>query len=148
MIARTLMTGTPFTVRETDPVRRAASLMREHDVGFIPVVDDTTTPRLTGVITDRDIAVRCVATGKHLDDPVSAFMTRPPFATVPPESPVEEVVEMMERARVRRLPVVSGDGRVLGVIALADVVREVGRRDAAKVEELLERVSAAAHALV
>jgi CBS domain-containing protein len=74
-------------------------------------------------------------------------MTKEPLATVRPESPVDEVVELMERARVRRIPVVDGSNRVVGIVALADIVRGLGKREPGTVEEVLERVSAASHAL-
>ena len=148
MIVRTLMTRTPIVVRETESVRRAAELMREHDVGFLPVLYDTGgVPRLAGVLTDRDIVLRCVAQGLAPDSFVATVMSRAPLATVRRESPVEEVVQLMERARVRRLPVVDGDNRLVGVIALADVVRTLGREEPETVEEILERVSEASHAL-
>ncbi|MEA3247502.1 MAG: CBS domain-containing protein, partial [Gemmatimonadota bacterium] len=101
------MTATPFTVKETDTVRFAAQLMLKHDMGFLPVLADTTTPRLAGVVTDRDITVRCVAGGMPLDSFVAAVMTKPPLATVTPDASMDEVAQMMERARVRRLPVLG-----------------------------------------
>ena len=147
MIARDLMTTQPYVLLERETVRRAAELMQAHDVGFIPVVKDERAGLLAGVITDRDIAMRCVAKGLLPDASVASLMTKEPLATVRPESPVEEVVELMKRARVRRLPVVDGEGKVVGVIALADVVRSLGKREPGTVEEVLERVSDAVHAL-
>jgi CBS domain-containing protein len=148
MIARDLMTSAPFAVRENESVRRAAELMREHDVGFLPVLSDGTSGTLSGVLTDRDIAIRGVARALPTDSFVATVMSKPPLATVRPESPAEEVIQLMERARVRRLPVVSGDDRLIGVVALADVVRAIGRNDPNSVEALLERVSEATRAVV
>jgi CBS domain-containing protein len=74
-------------------------------------------------------------------------MTKEPLATVRMESPVEEVVQLMERARVRRIPVVDASNCLVGIVSLADVVRGLGKREPTVVEELLERVSAASHAL-
>jgi CBS domain-containing protein len=147
MIAKDIMTNEPYVVNEGDSVRAAAELMRAHDIGFVPVLREGRSSHLVGVVTDRDIAVRCVARGLMPDGFVAAFMTKEPLATVRPESPVEEVLQLMERARVRRMPVVDARDRVVGVIALADVVRALGRRDPAAVEELLERVSESAHAV-
>jgi CBS domain-containing protein len=147
MIAKDLMTANPFAVAASATVRDAADLMREHDVGMIPVVRDLQTRTFEGVITDRDIAIRCVAHGHASDGFVAAYMTKEPLATVRPESPVDEVVQLMERARVRRLPVVDGSNRVVGIIALADIVRGLGAREPGTVEEVLEKVSAASHAL-
>jgi CBS domain-containing protein len=147
MIAKELMTAQPFAVAASASLQDAAELMRSHDVGMIPVVRDLRTHTLEGVITDRDIAIRCVAKGHQADGFVAAYMTRDPLATVRAESPVEEVVQLMERARVRRIPVVDGSNHLVGIIALADIVRGLGKREPNTVEEVLERVSAASHAL-
>lgn len=147
MIAKDLMTVQPFAVATSARLQEVAELMRERDVGIIPVVRDLETRALAGVITDRDITIRCVAQGHDPDGLVAAYMTKGPLATVRPESPVEEVVQLMERARVRRLPVVDGSDRLVGIIALADIVRGLGRKDPNTVEEVLESVSAASHAL-
>jgi CBS domain-containing protein len=147
MIAKDLMTAEPFAVAASASVRDAAELMRAHDVGLIPVVRDMNARMLEGVITDRDIAIRCVAKGDPADGFVAAYMSKAPLATVPPESPLEEALQLMERARVRRIPVVDGSGRLVGIIALADVVRGLGKKAPGTVEEVLESVSEASHAL-
>ena len=147
MIARDLMTANPFVVAASASVRNAADLMRRHDVGLIPVVRDLQTRKFEGVITDRDIAIRCVANGHASDGFVAAYMTKEPLASVRAESPIDEVVQLMERARVRRIPVVDGSNRVIGIIALADIVRGLGTQQPGTVEGVLERVSAASHAL-
>jgi CBS domain-containing protein len=148
MLARELMTANPFAVAESATVQAAARLMKEHDVGIIPVVRDMTSRRLEGVVTDRDITVRCIAEGRAPDGFVAAFMSKAPLATVLPEASAEDVLRVMERARVRRVPVVDADRRLLGIIALADVVRAMGRRSPDTVEEVLERVSESSRALV
>jgi CBS domain-containing protein len=147
MIAKDLMTAQPFAIAASASLQDAAELMRKHDVGIIPVVRDLQARTLEGVITDRDMVVRCFAKGHRPDGFVAAYMTREPLATVRPESPVEEVVQLMERARVRRIPVVDGSDRLVGIIALADIVRVLGKREPTTVEEVLERVSAASHSL-
>jgi CBS domain-containing protein len=148
MLARELMTANPYSVPEGATVRAAAELMKQHDVGIIPVVRDLKSRRLEGVITDRDVAVRCVAEGRALDGFVAAYMSKAPLATVLPATPAEEVLRLMEKERVRRVPVVDVDGRLVGIIALADVVRAMGKRSPFTVEEVLERVCEASHALV
>jgi CBS domain-containing protein len=147
MIARDLMTAQPFAVAASASLQDAAVLMRTHDVGMIPVVRDMKARTLEGVITDRDMAIRCVAKGDKVDGFVAAYMTKGPLATVRPESPIEEVVQLMERARVRRIPVVDGTDCLVGIVALADIVRELGKKEPNTVEEVLERVSVASHAL-
>jgi CBS-domain-containing membrane protein len=123
-----------------DPLSRAAEIMRDWNVGMVPVVDDTLAMHLVGVITDRDIAVRCVAPRHGGRCPVGAHLTRGPLATVEPDDDVREVMERMKAHQVRRLPVVAG-GRLVGVVALADLARLEGPLDPLEVESVVERVS-------
>jgi CBS domain-containing protein len=116
--------------------------MRDLEVGIVPVVDDPGTMRLQGVITDRDIAVRCVAL-KH--DPVCRVrdhMTSGDIDTVRADADVEEVIAKMERDRVRRIPVLDATGRLTGIIAQADLAVKLGPKEPLEVEHMLERVSA------
>jgi CBS domain-containing protein len=128
-----------------DPLSRAAEIMRDQDVGMVPVVDDPLAMRLRGVITDRDIAVRCVAPRHGGRCCVGAHLTDAPLATVAPDADVQEVMERMKEHRVHRVLVTSG-GRLMGVIAVADLARE-GPLDPLEVESVLEHLSAPAHLL-
>jgi CBS domain-containing protein len=141
MKARDLMTKDPQVVTVNQRVSDAARIMRDQGVGCVPVVDATSTMRVKGVITDRDIAVRCAAE-RHVDDcPVIEHMTAGPLDTVGPDSDVEDVMELMELDRVRRILVTEGD-RLIGIIAQADLALKEGPLEPLKVEQVLERVSA------
>jgi CBS domain-containing protein len=140
MKARDLMAPYPGVVTAGDPLSRAAELMRDWDVGMVPVVDDPVAMHLVGVITDRDIAVRCVAPRHGGRCSVGAHLTAGPLATVEPDTDAREVMEQMKAHQVRRLPVVAG-GRLVGVVALADLARLEGRLDPLEVESVVERVS-------
>lgn len=140
MKARDLMAPYPGVVTAGDPLSRAAEIMRDWDVGMVPVVDDPLAMHLLGVITDRDIAVRCVAPRHGGRCSVGAHLTAGPLATVEPDTDVREVMEQMKAHQVRRLPVVAG-GRLVGVVALADLVRLEGPLDPLEVESVVERVS-------
>lgn len=147
MKARDIMTSDPFVVTGDDPISRAAEIMRELDVGLVPVVDNRSDMRLQGVITDRDITVRCTA-GRH--EPgcvVRAHMTPGPLATVTADTDLVNVLARMGEAQVRRLPVVDHVGRVIGMIAQADLATKVGPNEPTSIERTLERISAPAHAL-
>ena len=87
-------------------------MMRDGDMGSVPVVDDG---RLIGIVTDRDIVVRCVAEGSGADTPVSEAMTTEIF-TVKPDDFVFEAVRLMGDKQVRRIPVVADDGKLAGII--------------------------------
>ena len=140
MNARDLMTPNPRVVTPDAPVRRAAEIMRDHDVGAVPVVDDPARMRLRGVITDRDVAVRCAAAGHAPACAVAAHMTAAPLDSVSPGADVRDVMELMMDARVRRL-MVTEDGRLVGVISQADLARRAGPVEPVAVEKVLERIS-------
>lgn len=141
MKAKELMTSNPFVVAKDQPLSRAAEIMRDIDIGIVPVVDSLTSMRLLGVITDRDITVRCVAQKHGASCTVADHMTSKNLATVQPDDDVDTVISLMERDQVRRIPVVTNENRLAGVIAQADIVSKLGRTNPGKVEEVLERVS-------
>jgi CBS domain-containing protein len=140
MNARELMSSFPAVATPGDDLWVAARLMREHEVGFIPIVDDRETMHLVGVITDRDIAVRCVGERHFGTCKVRDHMTPRPLVTVHPEESVDVVLEHMDRARVRRLPVVDDAEHAIGVIAQADVIRKL-RVEEPLVVEVIRHVS-------
>ena len=140
MKARDIMTADPIAVTPDDTVARAAEIMRDTDVGLVPVVDDLDGRRLRGVITDRDIAIRHVA-GGHTDDCRVASHMSTGIATVAPDDDVNAVMARMRLGQVRRIPVVGDGERLIGIIAQADLATELGPRDPEKVETTLERIS-------
>ena len=146
MRARDLMSAPPRVVVPGDPLGRAAAVMRDHDLGAVPVVDDPASMRPVGILTDRDIAVRCVAGGHERGCTVGAHMTCPPLAAVDPSADVDEVMALMRDCRIRRVMVVE-DGRLAGIVAMADVAREEGPRDPAATEKTLFRISQPARAV-
>ncbi len=146
MRAEEIMTPNPFTVRMSDKVSHATQIMRDHDIGAVPVVDDAPGARLRGIITDRDIAVRCTARDHLPSCPVSEHMTAGPLQTVLPFDDESIVLAKMERAQVRRIPVVTADGKLVGMIAQADIANKLGATEPKEVEELLAQISAPAHA--
>jgi CBS domain-containing protein len=141
MKARELMTENPECVTEGDTVEHAAQLMRKLNVGLIPVVDDSTSRRLRGVITDRDIAVRHVADGHDSGDcRVGDEMTSGSLYTVTPEDDDATVMSRMKEGQVRRIPVVDND-RVVGMIAQADLAVDTPDSSAREVERTIEKIS-------
>ena len=139
MKARDVMTEYPQAVIPTDPVSHAAALMRDSDVGFVPVVEDRQTRRLVGVITDRDIAIRHVADAHGDDCTIKQHMTADPLVTVSPEAPTSEVHNLMMEHQVRRVAVVDSEGHLMGVIAQADVATKEGRDQ--QTGQVVERIS-------
>jgi CBS domain-containing protein len=132
---RDLMTPNPCTIDKDKTVEYAAKMLRDEDVGLAPIVDGD---RIVGTLTDRDIAIRVVADG---EDPkstkVSGVMSRE-LVTIDPDQDLDEALRLMSKHQVRRLPVVEEDGRLIGVIAQADIAREL---KAEQTGELVEDIS-------
>jgi CBS domain-containing protein len=140
MKACELMTPRPQVVTRDVPLGHAARLMRDHDIGMLPVVDSRSSLHPIGVITDRDITIRAVAEWRSAERNVEDFMTLRSLTTVSPDVDVTEVMDRMEADRVRRVLVVE-NGRLVGVIAQADLLRKQGPGYPRKVGEVLERIS-------
>lgn len=117
---RDLMTENPRTVSSRDHVVDAARLMRDEDAGAIPIVDDD---RLVGMLTDRDITVRLVADGRDPSSTAVGDIASQNVVTIDPQQELDEALRLMAKHQVRRLPVVEEDGRLVGIVAQADVAR-------------------------
>jgi CBS domain-containing protein len=109
------------TVTPQDNLYQAAVKMREHDIGFVPVVDGR---KLIGVITDRDLVIRGLA-DKHPGSTSVTEVMSDDVLTVTPNLSVDEAVTLMASMQIRRLPVVE-DGELRGIVALGDLaVRQI-----------------------
>ena len=132
---REIMTKSVTTATRDMPLREAAAMMRDGDMGSIPVVEEG---KLVGIVTDRDIVVRSIAEGKNADSPVGDAMTTEIFS-VRPDDFVFEAIRLMGDKQVRRIPVVEEDGSLAGIIAMADIALET--EDQREVAETLEEIS-------
>jgi CBS domain-containing protein len=135
-----IMTPDPASCTPETTAGEAATLMRDNDCGSIPVVENTTSNRLVGTVTDRDLAIRVLAEGKGPDVLVRDAMTPGPITCVP-EDEVEDLREVMIRQQVRRVPVVDTDGKLVGIVAQADVAREDGAASDREVGRIVEAIS-------
>ena len=137
-----LMSKDPCTVTPDTPVSEAARLMKEEDVGMVPVIERVggaeTRGRLVGVITDRDIAIRTVAEGRASDSPVRDVMSSG-VRTATPSDSVESVMELMGREQVRRVPIIDERGSLVGVVSQADLARKA--KNEGHVERTVEEIS-------
>jgi CBS domain-containing protein len=113
---RDIMTTQVAAVSPHDNVYEAASLMKQHNVGMIPVVENG---QLRGVITDRDLVIRGIADRKPNSQQVTEVMTEAPV-TARPDMTVDEAAQLMARYQIRRLPVVE-NGRLVGVVSIGDL---------------------------
>jgi CBS domain-containing protein len=118
---RDLMTANPCSIDADQTVAHAAKMMRDEDVGLAPIVEGD---KLIGTVTDRDIAIRVVAEGKDPQQTTVREIASTNIVTIDPQQDLDEALRLMAKHQVRRLPVVEEDGRLVGVVAQADVARE------------------------
>ena len=131
---RDTMTGNPRSIDASASVVEAAQLMREGHIGSLPITDDG---QLVGMITDRDITTRVVADAvDHMKAPVGDVSSRD-LITVEPDRDLDEALQLMAVHQVRRLPVVE-DGRLVGIVAQADVALSENEKAGKLVEAISE----------
>ncbi len=130
MKARDTMTPMPAVVTPAAKLFEAAEIMKYEEVGCIPVVSDIVSRRLVGIITDRDISIRCTARRHGVGCEVGQHMTPLPLQTVTADAEVSQIVAKMEAAHVRRVPVVDGSGSLIGIVSEADLVAKLPEQEA------------------
>lgn len=135
MLVRDIMSGDIVSVTSEDTIEKTARLMKEHNIGSLPVCNDKT---VIGIITDRDITLRGVASGMDISQKkVGDLMTTPPTVGTP-EMNVHEAAKIMSEKQIRRLPVVDHNNLV-GMVALGDISLQPTLSDNA--EEALKNIS-------
>jgi CBS domain-containing protein len=132
---RDVMTTSPQSIESSSSIVEAARLMRDADIGSLPVVDGG---KLTGVVTDRDITVRVVAEGKDPQNTKVGDVLSQDLVTIDPQQDLDEALRLMARHQVRRLPVVEEDGRLVGIVAQADVAEQGDDRQTG---QMVEKIS-------
>jgi CBS domain-containing protein len=132
---RDIMTSNPRSIDAEKSVAYAAKMMKEEDVGLAPIVEDD---KLVGMLTDRDIAIRVVAEGKNPDQTKVREVASNQVVTIDPQQDLDEALRIMAKHQVRRLPVVEEDGRLVGVVAQADIAR---KGDDSRTGELVQEIS-------
>lgn len=135
MLCSELMTKNPECCLPSDSVMKAAQLMKSEDVGPIPIVDDKDGRRLTGIVTDRDLAIKVVAEARDPKTTSVEEVMSQSLVTCKENDDVRQALELMERHQVRRIPVVDKGDHLLGIIAQADVATQLGARTTGKVVE-------------
>lgn len=134
-----IMTREPVCCEPGDSIPFVAQIMKQEDVGSVPVVDARDSRKLIGIVTDRDLVVKVLAGGRPIDDAtVRDAMTSNP-ARCGVDDDVDAAVKSMADRQVRRMPVVDADGRLAGIIAQADVATRVHKDS--KTGEMVEAIS-------
>jgi CBS domain-containing protein len=132
---RELMTSNPRSLESGSTVMEAARLMRDEDTGIVPVVEGE---RLVGTVTDRDIAIRVVAEGRSPESVTVGEIASRELVTIDPQQDLDEALRLMARHQVRRLPVVEEDGKLVGIVAQADVAKHASD---SRTGEVIEDIS-------
>jgi CBS domain-containing protein len=130
-----IMTRNVRTANRETTLRDVAVLMRDGDMGSMPVVEDG---KLVGIVTDRDIVIRAIADGKDASSAIGDVMTAEVFAARENDF-VFEAIRLMGDKQVRRVPIINDSGELVGIIAMADVALET--EDEREIAETLEEIS-------
>ncbi len=135
---REIMTRNVKTANRQMSLREVARLMREGDMGAMPVVENE---KLVGIVTDRDIVVRAIAEGKNVETQIGDVMTTEIFSAKEDDF-VFDAIHLMGDKQVRRIPVITENGELAGIIAMADIALEM--EDEREIAETLEEISSGA----
>ena len=133
---RELMSDNPCSIDADKSVAYAAKMMRDEDVGLAPIVEGD---RLVGTLTDRDIAIRVVAEGRDPESTTAREVASTDVITVDPQQELDEALRLMAQHQVRRLPVIEEDGRLVGIVAQADVARHGDDKQTGQVVEQISQ---------
>jgi len=135
---RDVMTPNPQCVTEKDSLREVARIMKDQDTGAVPVVNGK---KIIGMITDRDIVVRCIAEGKNpLDARVNEVMTKS-VRKVQEDATINEVIGLMSSSEIRRVPVVNRNDEIVGIVSIGDISVQTDNKG--KVGQAMEDIAQA-----
>ena len=138
MKAREIMSKNPRTVTPETRIQDAARVMKDENVGILPVIEGGGKNKLIAVVTDRDIAIRCVAEGHDSSKCMVKEVMSDNVKTCREDDSVDKVMDMMGREQVRRIPIVDERGSLVGIVAQADIVKKA---DDGKAERTVEKIS-------
>ena len=137
LTVREVMTTNPRTVTPEASLRDVVDIMRNEDVGAVPVVKSD--GRLWGIVTDRDIVIRGLADGPSIADRVAADVATTDLEVASESDYVADVIGLMGREKVRRVPVVDDGDRLVGIVSLADVANRADHHE--DLQDALKRIS-------
>ena len=134
-----VMTKSPVCCLPTDSVAKAADLMKNGNFGSIPIIENEQTRNLVGMVTDRDLALTIVAEGRDANaTKVDAVMTRKVVSCFA-EDDLQKALDAMAKQKLRRIPIVDHDNRVVGIITQADVATRINQPE--KTAEMVKEIS-------
>jgi len=120
-----VMTKNPVCCLPSDTVSRVAELMKSKDIGPIPIIDSVQTKKLVGILTDRDLALKIVADGRNPKSTKAEEVMTREVVTCRAEDDLQNALDAMSGHKLRRIPVIDNNSRIVGIIAQADVATRV-----------------------
>ena len=139
MKAQEIMAKDPRCVTPQTSIQEAARLMKSEDVGALPVVESDGSKRLVGMVTDRDITIRVVADGRDTRSTTVRDAMSQGATTARADDNVDDVMKVMGREQIRRIPIVDDRQELVGIVSQADVVRKASSDKRA--ENAVEKIS-------
>jgi len=122
-----VMTKYPICCLPTDSVVKAAELMKSKNIGSIPVIENEQTHKLVGIVTDRDLALTIVAVGRDAKSTnVDAVMTYKVVSCLADDD-LQKALDAMAKQKLRRIPIVDHDNKIVGIITQADVATRINQ---------------------
>src|SRR4051794_4105455 len=133
---REVMTSNLCTIDADKDIAYAAKMLRDEDVGVAPIVEGD---QLVGVLTDRDIAIKVVAEGKDPQTTKVTDIASKDIVTIDPQQNLDEALRLMAQHQVRRLPVVEEDGKIVGIVAQADIAKHTSDEQTGEVVQQISQ---------
>jgi len=127
MRVRDVMTRDPACATPETSLEAIARMMVQRDCGAIPVVGDCTTRQPIGMVTDRDIVTRAIATGRDPMTMIAADVMTTPVATIPDDASIRDCVHLLETSKIRRAIVVDAFNRCVGMISQGDIATHASK---------------------
>jgi CBS domain-containing protein len=134
-----IMTEEPVCCLPDDSVVKAAQFMKREDVGSLPVVKDHSSRILIGIVTDRDLALKVIAENLDIATTVVDDVMTNNVIACRPDDDIETALDTMEKFQIRRLPIVGENGRIIGIIAQADIATRLN--EAELTADVVEEIS-------
>ena len=134
-----VMTTNPICCLPDDEVNKVAQMMKSEGVGSIPVIENRENNHLIGILTDRDLALKVVATGRNPAKMKIKQVMKHKLFTCLQSDDVQKAFDVMATRQVRRIPVIDGKGAIVGIIAQGDIATRLD--DPEKIGELVAKIS-------
>ena len=134
-----VMTKNPVSAMPTDTVVNVAQLMKERDIGPVPIVEDKLSKKLIGVVTDRDLAMKVVADGLDPNTTLARDVMTKDVVTCQEDDEIDSALNAMSKHQLRRILVVDADDALVGIIAQADVATRMNAPE--KTGEVVREIS-------